>query len=84
MLHDTTQVEFRHGIKESRRNTAPEDKNLSLKLLTMVGSNIIIRKQLEKTSNDQIIKFVVKLQENMITKQNKLFSENKEITVQIN
>lgn len=84
MLPDTTQVEFRHGIKESRRNTAPEDKNLSLKLLTMVGSNIIIRKQLEKTSNDQIIKFVVKLQENMITKQNKLFTENKEIAVQIN
>ena len=84
MLHDTTQVEFRHCIKESRRNTAPEDKNLSLKLLTVVGSNIIIRKQLEKTSNDQIIKFVVKLQENMMTKQNNFFTENKEITVQIN
>ena len=84
MLHDTTQVELRHGIKESRRNTAQEDKNLTLKLLTMVGSNIIIRKQLGKTSDDQLIKFVMKLQENMITKQNKFSTENKEITVQIN
>ena len=42
----------------------------------MANSNILTRKQLEKMSVTQLIDFTMKIQENMISEQNKLFNEN--------
>ena len=43
----------------------------------MAGSNILTRKQLEKMPNNQLIGFVMKFQENLISKQNALSNETK-------
>ena len=42
----------------------------------MANSNILTRKQLEKMSVTQLIDFTMKIQENMISEQDKLFNEN--------
>ena len=44
----------------------------------MAGSNIITRKQLEKMTDDQLLEFAMKLQNNMINKQTDLINDNKE------
>ena len=41
------------------------------------GSNIFIRRQLEKMTNDQLIQSAMKPQNNMITKQTELINDNK-------
>ena len=43
----------------------------------MAGSNILTRKQLEKITNEQLIDFAMKLQENLISKQTELINNNK-------
>ena len=49
----------------------------------MAGSNILARKQLEKMFNNQLIDFAMKVQENLISKQNALSNENKEINAKL-
>ena len=51
----------------------------------MTGCNIttITSKQLEKMSNNQLIDFAMKVQENSISKQNALSSKNKQINAQL-
>ena len=49
----------------------------------MAGSNILTKKQLEKMSNNQPIDFAMKVQENLISKQNTLSNENKEINAKL-
>ena len=44
----------------------------------MSGSIILTRKQLEKMTNDQLIEFALKLQNNMINKQTELINNNRE------
>ena len=44
----------------------------------MAGSNILTRKQLKKMTNDQLVAFVMKLQNNMINKKTELINDNKE------
>ena len=44
----------------------------------MAGSNILIRRQLEKITINQLIEFAMKLQANMINKQTELINDNKE------
>ena len=41
------------------------------------GSNIFIRRQLEKMTNNQLIQSTMKPQNNMITKQTELINDNK-------
>ena len=43
----------------------------------MAGSNIFIRRQLEKMTNDQLIQSAMKPQNNMITKQTELINDDK-------
>ena len=43
----------------------------------MVGSNILTRKQLQKMTNEQLIDFVMKLQDNRISTQTELINDNK-------
>ena len=50
----------------------------------MAGSNILTRKQLEKMTNDQLIDFAVKLQDNLISKQTELINDNKEFREKLN
>ena len=50
----------------------------------MVGSNILTRKQLEKMTSAQLIGFVMKLQDNLITKQTELINNNKEFREKLN
>ena len=45
--------------------------------MKMAGSNIFIRRQLEKMTNDQLIQFTMKPQNNMISKQTELINDNK-------
>ena len=45
----------------------------------MANSNILIRKQLEKMLVTQLIDFTMKIQENIISGQRDLFSENKKM-----
>ena len=45
----------------------------------MTGSNILTKEQLEKMSNNQLIDFAMKVQENLILKQSPLSNKNKEI-----
>ena len=45
--------------------------------MKMVGSNILTRRQLKKMTNDQLIEFAMKLQNNMINKQTELINNNK-------
>ena len=49
----------------------------------MAGSSILTRKQLEKISNNQLIDFAIKVQENVILKQIALSNENKEISAKL-
>ena len=44
----------------------------------MVGSNILTRKQLQKMTNEQLIDFAMKLQDNLMSKQTKLINGSKE------
>ena len=44
----------------------------------MVGSNILTTKQLEKMTNEKLIDFPKKLQDNLISKQTELINDNKE------
>ena len=46
--------------------------------MKMAGSNILTRKQLEKMTDDQLLEFAMKLQNNMINKQTNLINDNKE------
>ena len=46
--------------------------------MKMAGSNILTRKQLEKMTSDQFIEFVMKLQNNMNSRQTELINDNKE------
>ena len=46
--------------------------------MKMSGSIILTRKQLEKMTNDQLIEFALKLQNNMINKQTELINDNRE------
>ena len=69
---------------ESRRIlSALANENLKRFILTMAGSNILTRKQLEKMSNIQLIDFAMKNQENLISKQNALLNENKQINAKL-
>ena len=69
---------------ESRRiSSALVNENLKRFILTMAGSNILTRKQLEKMCNNQLIDFAMKVQENLISKQNALSNENKEINTKL-
>ena len=46
--------------------------------MEMAGSNILTKRQIEKMTNDQLIEFAMKLQNNMINKQTELINNNKE------
>ena len=46
--------------------------------MKMAGSNILTRKQLKKMTNDQLVAFVMKLQNNMINKKTELINDNME------
>ena len=46
--------------------------------MKMAGSNILTRRQLKKMTNEQLIEFAMKLQNNMINKQTELINDNKE------
>ena len=59
------------------------NKILKRDILTMAGSKVLTRKQLEKMSNNQLIDFAMKLQENLISKQNPLSNEEKEINAKL-
>ena len=43
----------------------------------MVGSNILTRKQLQKMTNEQLIDFDMKLQDNRISTQTESINDNK-------
>ena len=43
--------------------------------MNIVGSNILTRKQLEKMTNQQLIDFAMKMQDNLILKQTELINE---------
>ena len=62
---------------EGRISRALANENLKRFILTMAGSNILTRKQLEKMPNNQLIDFAMKVQENLISKQNALSNETK-------
>lgn len=76
-----------HGVTmESRRSSnAKVNEIVNRFILTMTGCNItnITSKQLEKMSNNQLIDFAMKVQENSISKQNALSSKNKQINAQL-
>ena len=42
--------------------------------MNIVGSNILTRKQLEKMTNQQLIDFAMKMQDNLILKQTELIN----------
>ena len=50
----------------------------------MAGSSIFTRKQLEKMTNETIIDFAIKLQDNLIWKQAELINDNKEFQEKLN
>ena len=50
----------------------------------MAGTNILSRKQLEKITNEQLRKFAMKLQDNLISKQTELINDNKEFREKLN
>ena len=52
--------------------------------MKMVGSNILTRKQLEKMTNEQLIDFAMKLQDNLISNQTELIHDNKEFREKLN
>ena len=50
----------------------------------MARSNILTRKQLEKMTNEHLIDFAMKLQDNLIKKQTELINDNKEFREKLN
>ena len=52
--------------------------------MKVVGRNILTRKQIEKMTNEQLIDFAIKLQDNLITKQTELINDNKEFREKLN
>ena len=52
--------------------------------MKMAGSNILTRKKLEKMTNEQLIDFAVKLQDNLIPKPTELINDNKEFREKLN
>ena len=52
--------------------------------MKIAGSNILTRKQLEKMTNEQLIDFAMKLQDNLISKQAELINDNKESREKLN
>ena len=77
-------LKYRGVTMESRCIlSALANENLNRFTLTMTGSNILTRKQLEKMSNSQLIDFEMKVQENLILKQNAFSNENKEINAKL-
>ena len=50
----------------------------------MAGTSILSRKQLEKITNEQLRKFAMKLQDNLISKQTELINDNKEFWQNLN
>ena len=50
----------------------------------MAGSNILTRKQLKKMTNEQRIDFAMKLQDNLISQQTALITDNKEFREKLN
>ena len=52
--------------------------------MKVVGRNILTRKQIEKMTNEQLIDFAIKLQDNLITKQKELINDNKEFREKLN
>ena len=49
-----------------------------------MGSNILTRKQFEKMTNEQLVDFAMKLQDNLISKQAELINDNKEFREELN
>ena len=52
--------------------------------MKMAGNNILTRKQLEKMTNEQLIDFAMKLQDNLTSKQTQLINCNKEFREKLN
>ena len=52
--------------------------------MKMAGNNILTRKQLEKMTNEQLIDFAMKLQDNLTSKQTQLINCNKEFREELN
>ena len=52
--------------------------------MKMAGGNILIRKKLEKMTNEQLIDFAIKLQDNLISKPIELINDNKEFREKLN
>ena len=50
----------------------------------MVGSNILTRKQLQKMTNEQLIDFDMKLQDNRISTQTESINDNKQFREKLN
>ena len=50
----------------------------------MAGSNILIRKLLEKMTNKQLIDFAMKLQEKLISKQTELINDSRKFREKLN
>ena len=46
--------------------------------MKMAGSNILTRKELKNMTNERLIDFAMKLQDNLISKQTELINDNKE------
>ena len=46
--------------------------------MKMAGSNILTRKELKNMTNERLIDFAMKLQDNLISKQMGLINDNKE------
>ena len=49
----------------------------------MEGSNTLSKKQLQKMSNDQLIDFAIKVQEDIISKQNALSNKNEGLSSEL-
>ena len=52
--------------------------------MKMACNNILTRKQLEKMTNEQLIDFAMKLQDNLTSKQTQLINFNKEFREKLN
>ena len=50
----------------------------------MAGSHILTRKQLKEMTNEQFIDFAMKLQDNLISKQNESINDNQEFRQKLN
>ena len=52
--------------------------------MKMAGSHILTRKQLKEMTNEQFIDFAMKLQDNLISKQNESINDNQEFRQKLN